>query len=215
MTDSDWQTARHLIKQPQIIRLLLAGTLLVTGARTTLAQSPTPLACVSCLVLEVSASAAAVNSVAPPAGVTLLVRTSDAARGARLARQLAECGAEAGVLLEAESATSVFALRTSITMLRAQSPGLRIALDAESLAGAGIALDAVAAYADTVVAVDGGPGRWRRLAAVSTPSVDDLSSASFAAGGERVVLPVDRLEDRKSTRLNSSHVSESRMPSSA
>ena len=37
--------------------------------------------------------------------------------------------------------------------------------------------------ADTVVAVDGGPGRWRRLAAVSTPSVDDLYLWTLAQDG--------------------------------
>src|SRR6267378_2133125 len=84
-----------------------------------------------------------------------------------------------------------FEARTMITALRAARPGLEIVIDGDAFAAAGVPLDSMAPYADTVV---GRGGMWIRVSATRNPSVDDLVAASLTPGGERVLLSIERAD---------------------
>ena len=62
------------------------------------------------------------------------------------------------------------------------------------------------------------PWEIELISVMSSSHVDDLQTNTLKFVKEMlkdIVKDVDKTPDRKSTRLNSSHVSESRMPSSA
>ena len=152
--------------------------------------------CVSCLVIGIDA--AALESLPPLApgsleGVELLV-SADAAggRAADLLRSASRAGATVAILISPPADArqmdeAVFELRTVITELRAANPDLRIAIDADAFAAAGVPLDTLSPYVDAVIGLT-----WNRLPRVSTPALEDLIRASRIRGGERLLLPVGR-----------------------
>ena len=154
--------------------------------------------CVSCLVIGIDA--AALESAPPLApgsleGVQLLVTIDapDAAKAADLVRSASSIGASIAILIsppdEARpSGEVVFDLRTRIIELRAAHPDLQIVIDADAFAAAGVTLDGLIPYVDAVIG-----STWNRLPRASHPALDDLIRASFTPAGERVLLPVVRL----------------------
>ena len=116
--------------------------------------------CVSCLVIGIDA--AALESLPPLAlgsleGVELLV-SADAAGGkaADLLRSASRAGATVAILISPPADArqmdeAVFELRTVITELRAANPDLRIAIDADAFAAAGVRLDTLSPYVDAVI----------------------------------------------------------------
>jgi hypothetical protein len=153
--------------------------------------------CVSCLVIGIDASA--LESAPPLApgsldGVQLLV-TTDApdAKILDLVRSASSTGARVAILLSPPGKARrldevVFDLRTTITELRAANPDLQVAIDADAFAAAGVTRDSLIAYVDAVIG-----STWNRLPSVSNPALEDLVRASLTPGGERVLLPVARL----------------------
>ena len=59
------------------------------------------------------------------------------------------------------------------------------------------------------------PAVWKRHAPILFPWTGKLKDGSFTHGGKAYKGGQHGFADRKSTRLNSSHANESRMPSSA
>ena len=156
--------------------------------------------CVSCLVIGIDA--AALESMPPLApgsleGVELLV-TADApdartAQTADLVRLASNTGARFAILISPPADArrmdeAVFDLRTTITELRAANPELRIGVDADAFAAAGVTLDGVIPYVDAVIG-----STWNRLPSSSNPALEALIRASLTPRGERVLLPVVRL----------------------
>jgi hypothetical protein len=86
-----------------------------------------------------------------------------------------------------------FEARTMITALRAARPGLEIVIDADAFAAAGVPLDVIAPYVDAVI---GREGAWVRVPAMTDPAADDLVAVSLTPGGERVLLPIERIDWR-------------------
>jgi hypothetical protein len=152
--------------------------------------------CVSCLVIGIDAAALeSLPSLAPGSleDVELLVSGGTAGeKTADLVRSASKAGAKVAILIAPSAEArrtdeAVFGLRTTITELRAATPDLQIAIDADALAAAGVPLDALIPYVDAVI----GP-TWNRLPEVPTPALEDLIRASQTRGGERLLLPVVR-----------------------
>ena len=153
--------------------------------------------CLSCLVIGIDA--AALESAPPLApgsleGVQLLV-TTDAPDGkaADLVGSVSSTRASIAILISSPdkarpSDEVVFDLRTRITALRAAHPDLQILIDADAFAAAGVTIDGVIPYVDAVIG-----STWSRLPRASNPTLDDLIRASLTPAGERVLLPVARL----------------------
>jgi len=153
--------------------------------------------CVSCLVIGIDA--AALESIPPLApgsleGIELLV-TGDARdpKIADLVRTASSTGTKVAILISPPAEArrideAVFDLRTEITELRAANPDLEIAIDADAFAAAGVTLDGLIPYIDALIG-----SMWNRLPSASNPALDDLIRASLTPGGERVLLPVTRL----------------------
>src|SRR5262245_17905490 len=189
-------------RQPQIIRSMAGvalAALAVMPARA--AQLPDASAqrapCVSCLVIGIDAAdLESVPPLAPGAleGVQLVV-TTDAPDGkaADLVRSASSTRASIAILISSQdearpSDEVVFDLRTRITELRAAHPDLQILIDADAFAAAGVTLDGLIPYVDAVIG-----STWNRLPRASNPTLDDLIRASLTPAGERVLLPVVRL----------------------
>jgi hypothetical protein len=153
--------------------------------------------CVSCLVIGIDAAALESAQTLGPGsleGVQLLVTTEASnAKTADLIQSASGTGARVAILIsppgEARPVNEVvFALRTRITELRAANRDLQIVIDADAFAAAGVPLDGLIPYVDTVIG-----STWNRLPSASDPALEDLIRASLTAGGERVLLPVARL----------------------
>ena len=152
--------------------------------------------CVSCLVIGIDPAALESAPVAPGSleGVKLLIATDarDAAT-ADLVRSASSTGATTAILISPPAEARrmeevVFDLRTRITELRAENPGLQIVIDAEAFAAAGVTLDGLIPYVDAVIG-----STWTRLPTASHPALADLIQASRTPGGEQVFLPVVHL----------------------
>jgi hypothetical protein len=85
----------------------------------------------------------------------------------------------------------VFAARTLVTDLRAARPDLVIVLDGEAFGSAGVPVEPLRSYVDAVI---GAAERWRRVARLERPAVDELTSLSLTPDVDRVVIPVDHVD---------------------
>jgi hypothetical protein len=88
--------------------------------------------------------------------------------------------------------TQVFAVRTLATSMRASHPALRIVIDIDAFAAAGVAADRMRPYADASL---GASEPWRRASGVAPTSVDELIRLSLTSGVERIVLPLAGIPD--------------------
>jgi hypothetical protein len=86
----------------------------------------------------------------------------------------------------------VFAVRTLATSMRASHPSLRIVIDVDAFAAAGVAADRLRPYADASL---GASEPWRRGGGVTPTSADELIRLSLTSGVERVVLPLAGIPD--------------------
>jgi hypothetical protein len=193
-----------------IRRAAVLGVLLGLPALAAASQEMPGPACVSCLVLEVPSAALDALPSHPGSleGLTVVIRvasglvgTSDAIR-ALLAR-LAAAGARPGLVIEddlpadavatadvavvdppqeGDIDTRIFAVRSTITFLRASSPGIEIAVEPALFARAGLPIDRVDAYADRTLT---------RVELPPRPTSADLVAASLTSGGERVRAVAD------------------------
>ena len=159
------------------------------------AQGPDPLACITCLVLELDAAEVepllAGEDNRSLGGVVIFVRAADGASARAAVLRLAAAGAEPGVILDPiAGASGDFEMRTAITSLRSASPPFPIAIDVERLRAAGVDPVRVAPYADATVSGGAVGGPWRRLADLERPSVATLAAASLTAGAERFVVHI-------------------------
>ena len=67
-----------------------------------------------------------------------------------------------------------------------------------------------------MIIVGGGPGGYTSALYAARAGLDTIVIEKLSAGGQMsLTWQIDNYPDRKSTRLNSSHPSSSRMPSSA
>ena len=153
--------------------------LLGSGAAEPAQEAP-GFACVSCLVLEVPAAAVDAAALPPGAleGLAVVVVGGDDEHRARLRA----AGADVDIAIVDPELTGdidarVFAARSAATALRAERPGVRIAVDAGAFARAGVALDRIRPYVDMVVVAATLPSR---------PDVAALVEASLLPGAERV-----------------------------
>ena len=109
--------------------------------------------------------------------------------------EIASAGAAVAVLVTPSTAAAVpqmvFDARTAITALRAERPDVEIAIDGEAFTSRGVPLDELRPYVDAIIGET-----WRRLPAVSAPTVDDLVAASLVTGAERMLLPVAHIDWR-------------------
>jgi hypothetical protein len=189
---------------------VLLGLPLVARA----AQDVPGPSCVSCLVLEVPAPALRALPVRPGSleGLTVVVRLdsgaarppADVVRG--FLGTLAVNGARPGLVVEPSPPPDliagadvaivdppdgddvdmrVFAVRSTITLLRASRPGIEIALEPALFAAAGLPRDRLDAYADTTLT---------RVHLPPHPSAADLVAASLVSGGERVRAVADTVD---------------------
>jgi hypothetical protein len=183
--------------------VLALAALAVTPARAAQLQddaSAHGAPCVSCLIIGIDA---AVLESAPPLapgsleGVRLLV-TADLpnAKVDDFVRFASTTGASIAILISPPSGARpvdevVFDLRTTITEVRAANPDVQIVIDADAFAAAGVTLGGLMAYVDAAIG-----STWNRLPTASNPGLDDLIGASLTPAGERVLLPVVRLNWR-------------------
>jgi hypothetical protein len=173
-------------RQPQIIRSLAATPLLLLAVLSVgVSAQDRPAACVSCLVIAVEDSDFGGLASLPAGsldGVQLIVPSSGSVNQARTA------GANVAILVAPESGSPqqvAFAARTAITALRAERPGVQIAIDGAAFSTAGVTLEELRPYVDAVIGEN-----WMRLPPLVRPTVDDLTVASLTPGAERVLLPV-------------------------
>ena len=132
-------------------------------------------------------------------------------------------GKQAADLMAKKQARQV-ATKTKAAAFLAQSAGYTKRLKNGSYVAPKGNLSRDQAVRNLVTSYNYGMGAGRRSASATTPRKPPAKaggakggrSAAAVARGERIVSRFHAIgQDRKSTRLNSSHVSESRMPSSA
>ena len=175
-------------RQTPIIRLLGALAALLLGAGSAAAQERPDYPCVSCLILQITPELLVTpgQPALQEAGVTLAVTATPGATPP------ASPGVDTLVLEPPgglDPAAAIFATRTFITEVRAARPGVRLALDGERFAAAGVPVRDLIPYVDAVIG-----DSWRRAPDVERPSVEELTAASLLPGGERVVVRVGAVD---------------------